>query len=62
MAENAVFAMHQKKAALENLVRLSSMEWYSTPSVNSENRGFDGDATRKAAYRKASETKTKRRS
>ena len=62
MAENAVFAMHQKKSALENLVRLSSMEWYSTPTVTSENRGFDGDAVRKAAYRKASETKAKRRS
>lgn len=47
MAMAAVFAMQQRKDALENLVRLQGMELRSEPRV--ENRGDIEKATAKAA-------------
>lgn len=47
MAMSAVFAMQQRKDALENLVRLQGMEMYSEPKV--ENNTAIAKATAKAA-------------
>lgn len=45
MALNAVFSFQQRKDALENLVKLQSMEYFSTPSVKRDiNREFDKKA------------------
>lgn len=45
MAENAVYAFHQRKSALENLVRLASMEYFATPNENTREMGeFGRDA------------------
>lgn len=58
MALNAVFAFQQRKDALENLVRLQGMEYFSTPSVKREiNREFD----KKAKTQKAIENVKKAR-
>lgn len=46
MAENVVFALHQRKSALENLVRLASMEYFATPNENSGDLGDFGRAAR----------------
>jgi hypothetical protein len=46
-ALGAVFAMNQRKDALENLVKLQSMEIYSEPKTNS--RDFESRTTQKAA-------------
>lgn len=53
MADNAVFAFHQRKAALENLVRLAGMEYFAGPQ---ESRSIDRDFGKKARQRAAAES------
>lgn len=67
MAENAVFALHQRKAALENLVRLASMEYFATPNESGDLGDFGRDARhqetvdRIRARNQNSDRETKRR-
>ena len=60
MALAAVFAMQQRKDALENLVRLQGMEMYSEPKV--ENRVAADRINQKAATEAIKQTRSKRRS
>ena len=55
MALAAVFAMQQRKEALENLVRLQGMELYSEPKTR------DGNFSDKATHRAVSEAIKERR-
>lgn len=61
MAENAVFAFHQRKSALENLVRLASMDYFSTPRDSGDTREYLEEQTHKVAVRKTAETLNKGR-
>lgn len=68
MAENVVFAFHQRKSALENLVRLASMEYFATPNGYLETGEFGRDVRyqenveRIRARKQESDTPRRRRS
>lgn len=62
MALNAVFAFQQRKDALENLVRLHSMEYFSSPDAKRDiNRAFDREARHKAAINNVKQAKERKR-
>lgn len=62
MAENAVFAFHQRKAALENLVKLAGMEYFATPAESFQSREVVSERQRRVAAERILEQKGRRRS
>lgn len=63
MAQQAVFAFQQRKAALENLVQLQSMEYFSAPKTpRNIDRDFEKRTVQKTVAERISKARAKRRS